>query len=291
MERKFECWQCHKKFMADDKMWVECPHCHSDNIEYYSVDYTKFTKWAMGVTAAVGLAYGAFSVYNTYVPEKKETSMGPTTIDDVTMHDSIEVILPPLECQPPILSMVEDAPEFDGKAYRFSIRVEYPPQEAFKYVLMDVFEDKIISESKEGIFSAVPYSEAEGGTYRIALCSEDGNQLLSEPKPIIGFIKQQPVTRRMTAQELQSLLLTGDESIFGVGENDYLAPDLKLKYANLPKDVINVPKTLGELYTDKILFEIWEVRIGSVDYDEFNRISVVTLNVKDKSLDFDIDNE
>jgi len=288
MKRKFECWDCHKTFDADDKVWVECPHCHSDNVEYWAINYLKYIKVAGGVVCLGAIALGFYTAMSN--SNALDSSSGNDVIivkdefSDISAQDTGLVALPPMEGQLPILSL-KGAPEFTGTGYNFSVNIEFAPEENYKYVILDAFENNVVAESKDGIFSNIPYSTAEGGSYRIKVVSEDGTRDLNEPKPIVGFIKQ-VVTTKMPAQELQQLLDYGDDSILGVGENEHIAPNYKIEYSNLPKDVMNIPKTLGELYADKLMTAQWEVKITSVQYDDMNRISVIKCQVTDNSIDF-----
>lgn len=287
MERKFECRNCKKTFVADDQGVVVCPHCQSDNVEFASSKITKHVKFAIIFLIIAGLL--GLSIMQ--ISKCSGNASGERTDSDSVIVDTTGQmpVLPPLEGQLPILSMRPEVPVFENDGYSFSIVVEYPPTEAYKFVVLEAFEEKVVAESSNGKFSAVPYSKDEGGVYRVKLMSADGLRDLSDPMPIIGFIKQQRVAKKMTVQELQHLLDTGDDSLLGVGENDYLAPELKIKYNNLPKDVINVPKTMGELYADKIVMGLWDVKVASLEYDDMNRITTVVLRVVDKSLNLDAD--
>jgi len=288
MKRNFECWECHKTFDADDKVWVECPHCHSDNVEYWAINYSKYIKILGGVIFLGAVGMGIYTAADNYKAQEGPSGNDVKVVEIKTIDTSVQdtglIVLPPMEGQLPILSL-KGAPEFTGTGYNFSVNIEYAPEEGYKYVILDAFEDNVIAESKDGKFSNIPYSTAEGGSYRIMVVSEDGTRNLNEPKPIVGFIKQ-VVTTKMSAQELQQLLDFGDDSILGVGENEHIAPNYKIEYSNLPKDVMNIPKTLGELYADKIMTSQWEVKITSVQYDDMNRISVIKCQVTDNSIDF-----
>lgn len=287
MEKKFECRQCKNTFAADDQGVVVCPHCHSDNVEIASSKITKHVKYAIFSLIVAGL----FGLSIMQISKCSGNASGERADSDSMFVDTTGQmpVLPPLEGQLPILSMRPEVPVFENDGYSFSIVVEYPPTEAYKFVVLETFEEKIVAESRDGKFSSVPFSKEEGGAYRVKLLSADGQRDLSDPMPIIGFIKQQPVAKKMTVQELQHLLDAGDDSLLGVGENDYLAPELKIKYNNLPKGVINVPKTIGELYADKIVMGLWDVKVASLEYDDMNRITTVVFRVIDKSLNLDAD--
>lgn len=286
MVRMFECWECHKNFEADDKEWVECPHCHSDNVEYATWHMPKYTQKTIAATVVVGIVVtGAYYGYNKFNSEKEVVDV-PEITPIVIGEDTITVTDYEGE-QTPILSIKNGIPEFDGEAYSFEMVVEFPPKGDYKFLLLDAFDDKkVIATSDDGKFEDIPFSENEGGSYRVKLVSADGNVDLCQAIPVSGFIKQVKVAKKMTVAEIQTLLDNEDPSLLGVGENDYLAPDLKLKYQGLPSDVINIPKTLGEVNADKITMGLWIVKVVKLEYDEYNRISVITLKVTDNSLDF-----
>ena len=83
----------------------------------------------------------------------------------------------------------------------------------------------------------------------------------------------------MTKEELQQLIDKRDPSLNGAGENDYLAPDYKLKFSGLPADAVNVPQILADV-TDKLDWEVWQkVTVTALGYDDMNRISSITLQV------------
>ena len=55
----------------------------------------------------------------------------------------------------------------------------------------------------------------------------------------------------------------------------------KLSQFVLPKDAVNVPSTLGEVF-DKLDNEIWEsVKVNALEYDEMNRIVKISMSIKE----------
>ena len=170
---------------------------------------------------------------------------------------------------------------FEDNGYSFEVSIENPPAVKCYVAVLDAYNvKKIITKSNNGKFKDVPFSEADGGCYNIALFDASADTLIcSIEKP--GFIRQKAVSKRMTVAELQSRIDKRDESLMGVGENDYLNPEYKLKFIGLPGDAVNVPSTLGEVF-DKLDNEIWSsVKVKSLDYDDMNRISMINLSIKE----------
>lgn len=283
MKRKFECWNCKKHFEADDKEWVECPHCHSDNVEYASFHMPKWTLWCVlgaAVLGGVGIALSQID----WKTEKTRADLN--TEDSVAVEefvvDSTFTSETGLEIPS---SIIVGELTFEEDGYTFEAEVKNPPSLKFYYAVLEAFEDKVVAKSNDGKFSAIPFSNAEGGSYRVQILAI-GTDSVCASADVPGFIKQKKVSKKMTVAELQTKITKRDPSLMGLGENDYLAPDYKLKFTGLPKDATNVPQVLAEVY-DKLDMGTWtSAKVTSLEYDDMNRVSQITMKVVTDDFDF-----
>jgi predicted nucleic acid-binding Zn-ribbon protein len=283
MTRKFECWNCQHRFEADDSQWVECPQCGSDNVEYARSHIPSIVaKCVCGVAIALALAGFGWWIVQNYnggghvsMPEERPQDI-IIVEDDTLTHDTLinetGMKIPP--------KLIPGKPVFENDSYSFSARAEGVEEgTAFIWALLDLKDNKkVVSRSNDGQFREVPPSDAEGGKYRLVLLNVKGDSMLCEPVPVIGFIPQKRVSTRMSAEWLQQQIESGSEVIMGVGESDYLAPDVKISYSGLLTSDDH-PSTLYGVY-EKIVVGEWQaVKVTSVGYDEMNRIATVKFEI------------
>lgn len=280
MKRKFECWNCHKQFEADDAEWVACPHCNSDNVEYASWYCPSWFKWIVIVVAvAIAALYCILQI--DWKPESTRTiidaSDSVAVVVDTTYKNETGLEIP--------ASIVVGDLTFNDDGYEFSAEVKNPPQLKYYFVVREAFGEKIIAKSDDGHFSSVPCSEAEGGSYKVQIISQ-GTDSVCASEDVPGFIKQGKPKHRMTAAELQTKISMRDPSLMGIGESDYLSPDCKLKFTGLSKNATNVPQIIAEVF-EKLDNGAWtSAKVSSLEYDDMNRISVVTFKVVEEDFDF-----
>lgn len=283
MIKKFECWECHHRFEAEEHGVVECPNCHSDNIgpARFHLPKPKIAKVSrkilLGVLGVLAMALLAFFGWKHWPISSSETE------EEVAVSDSESVIIeiPATIVEPPSLEVGELS--FDDEGYSFETKIKNPPQGSYEVVLLDLWDDtKIIATSKDGKFAKVPCMTDEdnkAGDYRIAIRATANDSLLCEPKVVPGFIPQVKVSAKMTAEQLQARIASRDESLMGIGENACLAPDVKLKFTGLPKDARNIPEVLSEVF-EKLDMGTWDAAtVSALEYDDLNRISVITFKV------------
>ena len=273
MKKKFECKNCRKFFEADDQDFVICPHCHSDNVEPASFHLPSWTGRILLIVALVGVVAGILWLFGQ-------------TGNSATESDKDDIIIPPdpdtLEYDadiPPTIVVSE--PEFDGKSYSVFVDASNVPDGIkYYYVRMSHFGNhKVLQKSTDGKFSGIPFCEDDGHSYEFAIMDANVDTLLCIPLEKTGFIRQASVSKRMTIQELQALIDKGDSSLYGAGENDYLAPDYKLKFVGLPADAVNIPKILADVI-GKLDMGSWQkVSVTALDYDEMNRICKIELHI------------
>lgn len=270
--QRFVCLNCHQRFQADDTKMVECPHCHSDNVEPESPKKSKIV-WM--VSAAI-IIIGLLSYLLLRDKGVREIGKDPITTfnkdsDSIIIDVPKEIVIPP---------KIEYSPlNYDGKAYSFSTIVGNAPQQHYRIVLT-VHRDskKIIARSEDGKFKGIPPSEAEGGQYDLVIL-DDRDSMLCEPTPVSGFIKRENITQKMSKEQLQELINNGDESLMGDGENNYLAPSLSLICKGLPSDA-QKPESLYDV-VERLQNGLWSsVTILRVDYDKDDRISTVEISIE-----------
>lgn len=272
MVRKFECADCKTRFEADDKEYVVCPHCKSDNVDY-AVFHMPLIVWKIGVAIAIILvvALVVLSIDWGNADEQTATETGDSRVD------STEVIVVPGLDVPPTIE-VGDLTFEEDHGYTFTAIVNNRPAGKTYVAVINPLNNQVVSKSDKGEFKDIPYSEADGAFYTIALMDASNDSILtSMEKP--GFIKQIKPSKKMSQDELQAKINSRDDSLLGLGENDYLSPDLKLQFIGLPEDAVNVPTILSEVL-EKLDMEVWSsVSVSDLKYDDMNRIAVIVLKV------------
>lgn len=264
MIRKFECKTCEKQFDADDQGSVICPYCQSDNVEPSGFH---LPSWMMRLGLVVVACVLGFVIWWLFAKQSKPSEETVNSLEESIFE------LPTVEA---------NELHFDGKNYSIDIIVKnLPKNKKCYFVCLNHFGDKeVLQKSKDGHFSDIPYCEDDGSCYDFAIMDADADTLLCTPVPVTGFIRQVSVSNKMTEQELQALIDRRDPSLNGAGENDYLAPDYMLTFKGLPSDAVNIPTILAEV-TEKLDMEVWQrVTVTALDYDEMNRIKVITLKIE-----------
>lgn len=275
MKRKFECNKCKKQFEADDAEIVLCPQCGSDNVEYAHFRISSKV-WKGLCTIIVVLIIGIILFHIDWKQNIISDEPYVSAEDSLTYSRDTTYITETGLALPPVIN-IEDVIYEEG-GYSFSANVENPPVAEFYFAIIDVYNNKIIAKSNNGKFDNVPYSNADGGMYGIALFEISADTIICSIEKT-GFIKQSSVSSKMSTHELQIKIDKREISLMGVGENDYLCPNYELKVIGLSSDAVNVPSTLGEVF-DKLDNEIWKsVKVSSLEYDDMNRISKIILNI------------
>ncbi len=283
MKRKFECWNCHKQFDADNSEWVTCPHCKSDNVEYASWHFPPWMKCGI-IAAVVGVVviYVILQIDLNFQKSETVVDASDSTAVEEFVVDTTYISETGLEI--PASIIVGDL-TFEDEGYEFSAKVKNPPPIKYYYVVRQAFGEKIIARSDDGKFSSIPCSEDEGGSYRVQILSS-ANDSICASLDVPGFIKQRKVSKKMSAAELQKKISVRDPSLMGIGENDYLSPDCKLKFIGLSNSATNVPQLIADVF-EKLDNGAWtSAKVSSLEYDDMNRICVITFNVVEEDFDF-----
>ena len=275
MSRKFECRNCGTIFEAADNEIVKCPRCDSDNVDYAHYRVSK-NVWKV-IMLIISLLLIVFAFWglrycddNTQYPIE-QSSGGREGGDTITKPGEYGLL------EPPKITVGDLVFEKDG--YSFEVNVENSPKGKYYYIILDTYDNnKEIARCNNGKFEKIPPSEADGGTYDIALRDASCDSVICKiNKP--GFIVQKAVTSKMSLGELQKKIDDKDESLMGVGKNDYLSPECKIEFIGLPKDALNVPTTMAEVF-EKLDFEVWtSVKVTALEYDDMNRISKISMRV------------
>lgn len=274
MKRKFECKNCNKQFEADDQQQVVCPHCKSDNVEPANFHFTlRMWKAVVGIFALLLVCIAVFSVLRC---EEEPTVQEETTIPVET--DSVYTDYH--ETVPPTVKVSQPACNDDG-LYSVDVEVKNLNRNVkFYFIMLSHFDKKILQKSEDGHFNQIPYCSEDGNSYDFAIMDSKTDTLLCVPVEQTGFVRQVTIDseKKMTISQLQKLIDTQDESLNGVGESDYLAPDYQLEFPGLSSDIVK-PRTWADLF-EMIEFEqLKRATVTHVDYDDKNRIKVVTLRV------------
>lgn len=266
MVRKFECINCHRVFDADDTQLVKCPRCGSDNVEFAA---KRLPKWVVLVSllgiVLIGIIYLCLKPKHN---EEKATDTNPT-----------EAIVN----EPPRFEIIDRKVDDEG-LYAFKIRVENAPGKKFYYSVTDLSADVVIATSKDGSFSKIKASEDPEGAYMIQLIASKGDTLLYQDR-VDGFMKVEHVDTKMTAEELQQLIDSRDQSLLGVGENKYLSPTCELRFNGLSENDEH-PTNLADVL-EKLDMEVWEsAKVESIEYDDTKHIRSISFRVKKNNFDF-----
>lgn len=282
MLRKFECWQCYHRFEADDQNHVECPHCHSDNVDYAHFHFPKGTwKWSGVAIGCLLVGYALYNMnWNTFgggsTPSigKSQPDSLRTDIEeepDTTVINEIKLAVSPTV-------NLDGKPTFEDGGYAIHVKVKNaPPEGSYYFVVLDHYDhSKIVARSDDGNFTNLPPSKYDG-QYDFSVCSKQNDSLLCQPVPRTGFLPQQSVNERKSKEWLQQLIDTNSDLIVGSGKTPYLSPDyvVHVNGVDASSDI-----RLAEI-ANNVSFGIWSVTVNSVEYDDMNRISVIHISAKE----------
>lgn len=286
MVRKFECWDCHKVFQADDKKDVVCPFCKSDNVDFAS-RHISFTKITLSVIAIVVIGFGIdYMIKNGH--DSKDDVNGSNIDTETNYTDSADiesekVINSTYEEEtglkiPPFISLIGEKKLNDDQTYSFKVEVKNAPNNSYIFTLTDKTTGKIIAKSSDGSFNGVPPSKADGGVYLIQIIDKKTDSLLCTPQSMDGFLPVKKVDHKLSVSDLQRLLDSEDETLIGNGENPYLSPGYTIKYIGLSNDDPH-PTNLADVI-EKIYMDVWRsVKVESLEYDNSSHISNITLKI------------
>lgn len=286
MTKKFECWDCHKTFQADNLDSVNCPYCHSDNVDLAS-SHIPYSRIIVVTTILAVLGIGIYFIlqrehtakdsFAEEVTVTEEIASDTSSKKSVSQEENAYVKETGLSIPPSITPMGEKKLNND-KTYSFKVTVDNAPANSYKIILTDKITGNIVAESKDGNFTEVPPSKADGGVYLIQIVDAKTDSLLCTPQTMDGFLPVKKVDHKLSVEELQKLLDSEDETLIGNGENHYLAPGYKIHYKGLSNGDSH-PTNLADVI-EKIYMSVWSsVKVESLEYDESSHISSITLIV------------
>lgn len=287
MVRKFECWNCHKTFEADDKHDVICPFCKSDNVDYASINIP-LKNFLLSIIAIAIFSFSIYIILNGIQNDNRHQD--PTNVDpaineeDTTDNKSDVEISNEYEEEtgltiPPSISPKGDKILNDDQTYSFKVKVDNAPNSSYTILLTDKKTGKVVAKSEDGSFTNIPPSKAEGGIYLIQIVDKKTDSLLCTPQTLDGFFPVKKVDHKLSVADLQRLLDSEDETLLGNGENPYLAPLYTIKYIGLSEDDSH-PANLADVMEKKyMVWKSFKVEVESLVYDESNHISCITLKV------------
>lgn len=287
MIKKFECWQCNKTFEADDSNWVECPHCHSDNVEYSTFHLPKKLYKIAGIicVAIIVIAGGWLAIMNIdFSLASQEVLNGETKEEKKAKMDS-DYIIDGGKLTP---SIILETVEYNAETntYNCAFRIDYPPEQAWKIVILEFRGDKIIAESDNGIFENLPYSQYDG-FYTIRLADRKTGEPLVDDKEMPNFDKQVLIKNPWSKSDLESRL----NSSANLTDADYVADPHTVIIKNKPKNDTTPTGSLREVQ-DMLKKCTLHATVVNLEYDDMNKISSVTLTInypKDWFMDDDDD--
>lgn len=236
--------------------------------------------------AAVSLFCGGSSALTSCASDSTADSVPLDTIDTtlVVGDDSIVLDLAETKLNKMEIKEVMKA-TFDKKANKYNYRVTVrfaPSGSTVNYEMLMPFEDKIVAKSDDGKFTGIDPSPDNdgGGSYRVrAIAKKDGKTVATAMRDCTGFIKQRAVSKKLSVAQVQKLVEKRDNSLLGVGENDYFAPNYKMTFTGLDRDDENL-SVMQDVF-DHIDLGMWKsVTVTGLKYDEMNRVCEIQLRVK-----------
>ena len=283
MIKNFECWDCQCRFEADDKSFVTCPKCKSENVEYASFHMPRWVLWLAGVCVlSIILLLILINIdFNAFFHNKGEQTNQEQLVTDSVQQEIKAVTDDPSD--EPIMEVSD--PEYNGKNYSVNVSVRNIPNGIkYYYARLDHFDNTVVLQrSDNGHFTDIPYCSDDGFSYDFAVYESNTDTLLCEPIVKSGFIKQIEVVK-MSAEDLQSLIDKQDNSLLGEGENSSIAPNCHLSFTGIKEK--GLPTIFSEVF-ERLSYGEWKsVKVTKLEYDKKNRISSVTMAVVPEDKDF-----
>lgn len=272
MLRKFECWNCKKTFQADAKGAVECPHCHSDNVDYatFRVPRQVFmfvAVFVLIIIATIGITYILLNENKNVakVDTGNPNQENRQRADSLYMVDGGEI--------QPQLSIFDIEYNEDDNTYNCSFMVDYPPQQPWKIVIKSYYDEKFVAESETGKFEHLPYSH-EDGFYRVFLVCQSTNEELCEARDFPNFPKQSHIKKPWSVADLERSL-NGEETIV---DNPFIAPLHKVVVVNKHSKDTTPTSSLGQVQ-GLLKMASLKATVEKVEYDDMNRICIAKIRI------------
>lgn len=144
--------------------------------------------------------------------------------------------------------------------------------------------DSVIMRNDDGLFSGI--SPCEEG-YNVMLEAQWDDTTLVRTIRIMDFVVPRKAVEKMTNEQLQNLINSCDQSIKR-GTNEHLTQGVKLTI----RDSKSVPPRMLPGVVTLIENGIWKsIEIVSIEYDDNNLITAITLKPVGEQVDIDEDDE
>lgn len=183
----------------------------------------------------------------------------------------------------PVLT-AED-PIYDKESKTFSLKLYADSTAGAEVTYYLLYGDSILMQNMEGQFTGITPFE-EGYNVQAKVVWSD-TTIITPIIHLFGFTVPQEPVEKMTAEELQSLINACDKSL-KQGKNEHVAQGVKLVVNNCQ---MKAPRMIPDVI---ILIEnkMWKsVEVTSLDYDDYNLITSVTLKPVGEKIAIDEDDE
>lgn len=244
MEKRFVCKKCGERFTADDKGFVKCPQCGSDNVDFAPRNLKPLWCSLLLIICVVAIIYWL----RRPVPDE------PTL--------------------PPVLELKEK-PKYneDEGTYDCTIRVVNPPKQKYEITVSEKGSENPEQTSKKGKFKNLPALESDV-PYVFRLYDIEADSILyvlesydfPKPTPII----KDPWTR----EQLEEHMNAGEY----LGGDEHFASDIKIIITNVPDKFSRQYDTISKIVEDVVTDGGSTVKIEYVEYNKKGQISKVKLS-------------
>lgn len=183
----------------------------------------------------------------------------------------------------PVLVVADPVYDKESNSFSLSLYADSTAGAEITYYLL--YGDSVLMQNKEGLFTGIAPFE-EGYNVRAKVVWSD-TTIMTPVVHRFGFAVPQEPVEKMTAEELQRLINACDKSL-KQGKNEHVAQGVKLVVNNCQ---MKAPRMIPDVI---ILIEnqVWEsVEVTSLDYDEYNLITSVTLKPVGEKVAVDEDDE
>ena len=279
MIKKFECKECKQRFEADDSKIVNCPHCHSDNVEYASFHIPSWVwKSIGGIIITICLIWfgETHGVFKRCYSVSSDTTSTDSTIKHIEEVNTEYVQITGEEIRPS-LSIINKKYNDDNDTYSFQIKVSPSPKQKWKIIISSFNNEIQIAENNNGIFKDIPYSK-DNGIYRVKLIDASTGNLLCEERDFPEFERQTIVKKPWTAIDIENLLNSYQWTLDDPQIINHVSSNNQVIVVNKPDNDLTNTGSLGQvsaLMKDCAL----TAKVLAIEYDELKKISKVKLSI------------
>ena len=272
--KKFKCLNCGKTFEAEENSYVSCPSCQSDNVKPVGRSWVTPILLTLVFLVAGGIGYKVTTLLQPSNIGEKDSLSIQQNESYSELNDSVSAPNPP----GPIVALIikNTAPVLDKskKSYSFNVEVQNVPEGSTPlFVLTEPFDSaKVVAQNNDGHFKQIK-PQGSNGAYQLYV-SAKGAETITQT--ITGFDEIKPVVKRMSAAELESLLLNNPYSVM---EHPQINNKCSIKCSNL-KSGDPRPESLTAI-TQRISMGTWVgLSVTGVGYDDTGRINSVSIVAK-----------